>query len=125
MRFFWFKTASFLTTNGNVTESIDGKDVIVATNFTSVPRADSVHSNSSSEAVSVYSDSSSQAVSIQLNSSSQGLCHFINIGGFSILNKHIRVPCWVKRFLRNLKTGLALCEGFYGDALVEKMKKLH
>lgn len=125
MRFFGFKMASFLTANGDITENIDGKDVIVATNLTSVPRADSVHSNSSPEVVSVYSDSSSQAVSIQLKSSSQGVCHFINIGGFSILNKRVRVTCWVKRFLRNLKAGLELCEGFHRDALVKKMKKQH
>ena len=74
MRFLGFKMASFLIQDekgwlkceaiGDITENFGRKEVIVATNLISVPRTDSIHSNSFPQAVSVHSDSLSQAVPI-------------------------------------------------------------
>ena len=50
------------------------------------------------------------------------MCRFINIERFSKLGKLVRVTCWVKRFVRNLQERVGLCEGTYGDLLVEEIE---
>ena len=118
----WFKQASFLTQDGNkwpkcetigdISENIDQKEDIVTTNLTSIPQVVSIHSGSSPQLHSPHS-----------NSCSQGVCHFINIERFSTFGKLVRVTCWVKRFIRNLQARDGLCEGIYGDLLVEEMEE--
>ena len=75
-------------TIGDISENVDEKEVILATNLTSIPQA-----------VAIHSESSPQLLSTHLNSSSQEVCHFINIEKFSTLIKLVRVTCWVKRFI--------------------------
>ena len=114
-----FKVASFLTqdekewpkceTIGYIFENVDEKEVKVATNLISILQAVPIHSESSPQLHSAHS-----------NSCSQGVCHFINIKGFSTFGKLVRVTCWVKRFIRSLQ---GLCEGIYGDLLVEEMEE--
>ena len=82
--FLWFKVASFLTQDekewpkceiiGDIFESVDEKEVIVATNLTSILQA-----------VPIHSESSPHLHSAHLNSCSQGVCHFINIKRLSNL----------------------------------------
>ena len=47
--------------------------------------------------------------------------HFINIERISTFGKLVRVTCWVKSFIRNLQARGGLCEGIFGDLLVEQM----
>ena len=117
-----FKGASFLTQDenewpkceaiGDISENVDEKEVIVATNLTSVPQAVPIHSESSPQFHSTHS-----------NSCSQGVCHFINIERFSTFGKLVRVTCWAKRFILNFQARSCLCEGIYGDLLVEEMEE--
>ena len=112
----WFKRASFLTqdenewpkceTIGDVSENVDEKEVIVATNLTSIPQVVPIHSEPSLQLHSTHS-----------NSCSQGVCRFINVERFFTFGKLVRVTCWVKRFIRNLQARGGLCEGIYGDLL--------
>ena len=97
---------------GDISENVDEKEVIVATNLTSVPQAVPIHSESSPQFHSTHS-----------NSCSHGVCHFINIERFSTFGKLVRVTCWAKRFIRNFQARSCLCEGIYGDLLVEEMEE--
>ena len=118
----WFKGASFLTqdekgwprceTIGDISENVDQKEVILATNLTSIPQV-----------VPIHSESSPQLLSTHLSSCSQEVCHFINNERFSTLIKLVRVTCWVKRFIRNLQARVGLCELIDGDLLVEEMEE--
>ena len=47
--------------------------------------------------------------------------HFINIERISTFSKLVRVTCCVKSFIRNLQARGGLCEGIFGDLLVEQM----
>ena len=85
----WFKGASFLTqdekewhrceTIGDISENVDEKEVIVATNLTSILQAVPIHSHSSPQLLSTYSNSCSRLV-----------CHFVNIKRFSTLCKLVK-----------------------------------
>ena len=49
--------------------------------------------------------------------------HFINIERISTFGKLVRVTCCVKSFIRNLQARGGLCEGIFGDLLVEQMEE--
>ena len=90
MRFCGFKEVSFLTqgekeqpggeTIGDICENIGEKEVIVATNLTSILYV-----------VPIHSESSPETISIHLNSNPRGGSYFINIKRFSTLDKLVRV----------------------------------
>ena len=63
-------------TIGDISENVDEKEVIAATNLTSIPQAAPIHSESSPQLHSTHS-----------KSFSQGMCHLINIERFSTLGK--------------------------------------
>ena len=98
---------------GDSSENVDEKEVIVATNLTSIPQVVPIHSEPSLQLHSTHS-----------NSCSQGVCRFINVERFFTFGKLVRVTCWVKRFIRNLQARGGLREGIFGDLLVEEMKVL-
>ena len=98
---------------GDSSENVDEKEVIVATNLTSIPQMVPIHSEPPPQLHSTHS-----------SSCSQGMCHFINIERISTFGKLVRVTCWVKRFIRNLQARGGLREGIFGDLLVEEMKVL-
>ena len=90
--FLWFKGASFLTqdenkwpkceTIGDISENVDEKEVIVATNLTSIPQV-----------VPLNSESSPQLHSTHSNSCSERVRHFINMERFFTFGKLVRVIC--------------------------------
>ena len=67
-------------TIGDICENIGEKEVIVATNLTSILYAIPIHSESSPEMISIH-----------MNSNPQGGSHFINIKRFSTSDKLVRV----------------------------------
>ena len=85
----WFKGASFLIedekewhrceTIGDISKNVDEKEVIVATNLTSILLAVPIHSHSSPQLLSTHSNSCSRAV-----------CHFVNIERFCTLCKLVK-----------------------------------